>query len=144
MTTTIVDQTRPPGTCAATTKAGQPCRGTARTDGAWCFAHDPDLEERRTEARVRGGQNRSTIVRATGRIPIELADVRRRLAAALDAVLAGELDPGVARAAASLSGALVRIHEVAALERLGELERALTDLTEARSPASPTSWRQPA
>ena len=46
-------------TCQAKTKDGTPCTAPAQTGKDFCFTHDPEQEQARTEARAKGGQTRA-------------------------------------------------------------------------------------
>jgi len=109
--------------CQATTKGGQPCRGTARPSG-FCFSHDPTLQEARRDGAARGGQGQSTPARLARLIPSSLRPTLETLFTALDEVHSGELDPRQASAMASLAGAIGRLYETASLEqRLEAIEK---------------------
>ncbi len=92
----------------------------------WCFAHDPDRAAQRTEARQRGGRNKATARRLRGMLPERLAPIFDQLEAALPAVLAGNLDPKAATAAAHIARALV------AVLTAGEMEARVRALEERR------------
>lgn len=64
-------------------------------------------------------------------MPTDLAGVLQRLHAALDRLDAGQLEPRIASAMASLAGAIVRTWEVASLEaRLTRMEQLLGEYGE--------------
>jgi len=109
--------------CQATRKDGTPCRGTATASG-YCFAHDPASAEHR----AKGGRNRSNAARSLRMLPERLRPIADKLAAALDEVHQGTLDPRQASAMASLAGALVRVVQAGELEeRVRALETAGKD-----------------
>jgi hypothetical protein len=113
------------------TAASTPCRGRALPGGEFCFAHAPELAARRVEARERGGRNRSRMARARAAMPADLSGVLQRLHAALDRLDAGQLEPRIASAMASLAGAIVRTWEVGVLEaRLVRMEELLGEYGE--------------
>jgi hypothetical protein len=109
-------------TCAGVTKAGKPCEITMLADASFCFAHSPDHATERAEARRRGGRNKATARRAERLIPSRLVPTFAKIETALDDVLAGELDPKNATAAAALARALVAVLQA------GELEARVRDL----------------
>ncbi len=45
--------------CAANTRSGKPCKAYPLAGSRYCFAHDPDRAESRSQARSLGGHNRS-------------------------------------------------------------------------------------
>ena len=113
--------------CKGTNVAGEPCGAQAIRAG-WCAWHDPERQPEMAEARRRGGQAKSNRARArkrlesTAKTPAELQGV---LGDAIDKVLTGAIEPGVANAVASLARASVAIREAANLEeRLQALEAA--------------------
>ena len=109
--------------CTAVRKDGQPCSVRVLVDGSHCFAHAPDRQQARAEARRRGGQNRSAAVRLRGLVPPRLVPVFDRLEAALAETHAGDLDPKTATAMAALARAMVAVLQAGELEeRLRKLE----------------------
>jgi hypothetical protein len=112
-------------TCEATRKDGTPCRTQVVGDGRFCFAHEPALHEKRTQARRKGGQNRATARRLQKFMPASLVPIYELLEQALTDVLAGDLDPRQANAAANLGRALVVVLEHGELEeRIRRLEES--------------------
>ncbi len=111
-------------TCRATRRDGEPCRAKAGPAG-YCFGHDPDLAQRHEEGRSVGGRNRATAARV-GKLlqgDGEIVDVLGLLKTAMVEAYAGTLDARSAGALASLSNALVRMHEIGTLElRIKALE----------------------
>ena len=120
--TTDADRDRP--SCTATTTAGEACRGRPIAGGRWCWSHDPALEDLRTEARVRGGRNSSTVARRWASLPDPVADTLEVLRAELDDLRADRVTPAHASAAASLGRAIVGVWDV------GVLQTELDDLAE--------------
>ena len=113
--------------CSAINRDGRPCSGVARLDRPYCWAHDPELNERRAEGQRKGGAARSNKVRARrqyasgGLTPAEVAGL---LGKALTDVLSGTLEPGPANAAAGIARALLAVREATELEtRISELEQ---------------------
>ena len=120
-----MDDERPaqtPDRCRAIKKSGVPCSARAVRQG-YCFGHAPDLEEKRQEARRRGGSSTSRAARAGKLLPIRLRPVADALESAIGEVHRGELDPRNAQAMASLAGALVKVMTSGELEeRMRALE----------------------
>ena len=112
--------------CAASRKDGRPCTAPALS-GPFCFAHDPDREQERAEARRRGGKGRSTIARLHAMMPRDLRGVYETLGQAMTEVHQGELDPRKASAMASIARAMVAVLEAGDFEerlrRLEELQK---------------------
>jgi hypothetical protein len=120
-------------TCTGIKRDGERCTAMA-LDSGLCFAHDPSNRERATAARRRGGENRSTIARATRRMPRDLADLSRRLLEAFDQVHRGELAPDKAHAMSRLAAVFVQLHSA------GEVDARIEAL-EAAANVHPTKWR---
>jgi hypothetical protein len=109
--------------CAHAHPSGRPCGGFAVAGSPFCFAHDPDQEERRAEARRRGGQaGKAAVVAGPDRPVRSLADVVGLVEATINDVRAGRLDVRVANAVGVLAGVAIR-----AIQQ-GELERRLEAL----------------
>ncbi len=111
--------------CGAIKLDGTNCGGIPLASGL-CWAHDPAVRDRADEARRRGGQNKSTIIRATRRMPKDLKDLGSRLLEAFEAVNNGEIPPDRAHAMARLAAVYVQIHGAAETDaRLDALEQAV-------------------
>jgi len=111
-------------TCTATKRDGTNCTAMA-LDSGLCFAHDPQNRAQATAARRRGGENRSTVQRASRRMPRDLADLSRRLLEAFDQVHRGELPPDRAHALARLAAVYVTLHSAVEVDaRIEALEAA--------------------
>jgi hypothetical protein len=116
--------------CAGTRRDGQPCTSRVLCDGTYCYAHSPDRVTERTEARRRGGHNRSNAARMRGLVPPRLVGVYDKLERALAEVLNCELDPKYATAAASVARAMVAVLTAGELEeRVRKLEGERDDAT---------------
>jgi hypothetical protein len=100
--------------CNATRRDGQPCAAVARPSG-YCFYHDPAFAEQRAQGRRLGGYARSNVARIHKNTPPELRHVLDQLMQALDETYGGQLEPQLARAMATLSGAIVRMYEISEL-----------------------------
>ncbi len=119
-------QPQNPDRCRAIKKSGGPCTARAVRQG-YCFWHAPDLEEKRQEARRRGGSSTSRAARAGKLLPIRLRPVADALESAISEVHEGTLEPRQAQAMASLAGALVKV------VTSGEMEERLRALESRRN-----------
>jgi hypothetical protein len=109
--------------CQGTTRQGTPCSALARSGSLWCPWHDPALAEDRVNWRRQGGREKANIRRAAKRMPEDLQDVKLALLRAIEGIEAGTFEPQRAQAFASLTRALVTLHEVSEFEqRLATLE----------------------
>ena len=108
-----------PKRCGSTRRDGAPCTAQPGPSG-YCIGHNPGAQE----ARRKGGHGKSRAERARKLLPARLRPVAAMLEDALGQVFRGELDPRVATAMASLSGALVRVTTA------GEIEERLRTLEE--------------
>lgn len=114
--------------CKARNKDGEPCSANHYRDG-WCYWHHPDLEAKRQAERAAGGKAKSNRRRARKKIlacVLDLSEVDAAWFLALTDVLAGELEPGVGTAAASIARTITALrtatdHE----ERIAKLEAEL-------------------
>ena len=115
--------------CPSTTRAGNPCSATPRPGSAHCAWHDPQLSPRRAAWSAKGGAARSNRARAAKQLPTEpmsTEEVAAWLTLQFRRLVAGELEPGVATASATVAKAVVELGRAALVEeRLGEVERAL-------------------
>lgn len=108
--------------CTQVKASGEQCR-TQALDSGFCWAHDPSVRDRADAARRKGGHNRSTLVRATRRMPRDMAELSKRILEAFEEVNAGTLIPDRAHAMARLAAVYVQLHQAGELEtRLAELE----------------------
>ncbi len=113
------------GECQGKNRGGGPCSATPRTGRTWCVWHDPDLVEQRRRWNREAGRAKSNTARAKKRLlasSMELREVDSALCLALEGVLSGQIEPGVASAAASLARAIVQVRNA------GDLEERLTAL----------------
>jgi hypothetical protein len=108
--------------CSATRLDGQPCTSPALPGSNWCFAHDPQRQQQRDEARRRGGYNRASALRIRRLVPPRLVSTYDILESALIAVRDGKLDARQGVAMASIAKAMV------AVMTSGELEQRIRDL----------------
>ncbi len=114
--------------CTATRSDGSPCRAQALPGEALCWAHHPEMRRKADEARRRGGENKSNLVRASKRLPKDLKDVQAILLELIRDLHGDEgLDlPSKARGVSQLAGVFVRTHELAEVEgRIEDLEQRL-------------------
>ncbi len=115
------------GQCAGITAAGGRCKGQAIGNSQYCFSHSPDHAEARKQRASKGGKRGGR-----GRPQAELANLKGRLSALADDVLAGKVDRGDAAVVSQILntyiravGVELRVREQQDLvERLEALERA--------------------
>jgi hypothetical protein len=88
----------------------------------YCFSHPPASEEKRREARAKGGKNSARAARLRGLVPPRLLPVYDKLGTALDQVHTGEIESKQATAMAALARAMVVVLTS------GELEERVRDL----------------
>jgi hypothetical protein len=112
-----------PDICKGIKKDGEPCTVQALEDG-YCFAHSPVLEEKRKEAREKGGFNSSKAARLEKLMSSRFAPVSALLENVLQELNSKKMDPRTALAIASVSKALVSVMST------GELEERLRILEE--------------
>lgn len=109
--------------CESTTRAGTPCQSVALGDSGRCFAHSPDMAEKRRAAMAKGGRNSSRAHRLRALVPPRLTPLYDVLDAAIREVHDGVITPPVATAIASLARALVYVTQAGELEeRVRKLE----------------------
>jgi hypothetical protein len=113
--------------CPALTKTGRACRGWALPDTGLCIAHSPQAAQWRT----RGGVAHANANRAEKLLPSRLRPITEGLERAFRDVLAGDVDPRTATAAATVAAAIVRVYQA------GEQEERLRDIE-----ADLTRWRE--
>ncbi len=114
--------------CTATKADGSACGSFAIPAYGTCFYHTPELQEKAAANRIKGGTNHGTSSRAQRVIPGVLKDTQDILMKALKAVYDGTMDPKIGTAMATISNALVRIHEVGELAtRLENVEARLKE-----------------
>lgn len=115
--------------CHATNAAGEPCQAEPLKGGAYCVWHDPGHAEQRREWSLRGGKGKSNTVRARKRLQrLDLDEIDAALCTALLDVLKGDLEPGIATAAASVART---IHAVRSATEHEQRIRALEERLEA-------------
>ena len=115
--------------CLATTKTGAPCRAIPRPGRPYCFGHDPELDERRREARRRGGLTRAAALKEANplaerpslRTPEEVLGV---LEGALGLLAAGKVGEARARTVGYLAQVALRALDCRFEDRLAALEQA--------------------
>jgi hypothetical protein len=111
--------------CETIRSNGDQCRAQALPDRVGCWAHDPGSREKADAARRKGGENRSTLVRATRRMPRDMKDLSRRILEAFDQVATGERAPDRAHAMARLAAVYVQLHQAGEVDaRIEALEQA--------------------
>ncbi len=116
--------------CCGIKADGGRCRAQAIHASEWCFNHHPDYEQQRRRRASKGGKRGGR-----GRPQVELADLKARLSALADDVLAGNVDRGNAAVVAQVLNVYLRAIEIERKVREGEefeerleaLERAAED-----------------
>ncbi|HEV2128687.1 MAG TPA: hypothetical protein VGR22_08725 [Thermomicrobiales bacterium] len=115
--------------CIGPTKSGQPCKGTPLPSKAYCFAHDPDLDNQRQSWVKQAGKAKSNKARMKKQLGdgfLDMKDIDGMLCLTLKGVLAGKIEPGVANAAATVAKTIQGIRTTTDLqERLEAIEEAL-------------------
>ena len=115
--------TREPKRCSERRRDGQPCKALVLSDSPYCFAHDPERDAERVEARRKGGRNSAGIIRMRGLVPPRLVPVYETLERALAQVHDGTLEARRASAMAGLARAMVAVLTAGELEeRVRQLE----------------------
>ena len=114
--------------CTATNASGEPCGAQAWRD-TLCAWHHPDRAAEMAQARRKGGQAKSSKVRARKAMvdgALSPAELEGLLGITLSAVFNGVKEPAVANAVANLARAAIAVRDAVAVdERLAELERRL-------------------
>ncbi|CAN5585180.1 hypothetical protein BH23CHL5_BH23CHL5_22950 [soil metagenome] len=111
--------------CSGTTKAGQRCRAKALPGSAFCISHDPSRVVEMAEWRRAGGRAKSNRARAKKALPADLMtneQLHAYLGLVFGRVIVGQIEPGVATAAASVA------RTMAELSRATELEQRIVAL----------------
>ncbi len=112
--------------CVEVRRDGTPCRARPLPDGDHCWAHAPEMAEKRDAARQAGGINSSGPARLRRMMPNRLNPVARSLEKALVEVHDGKLDPRKGLAMAGIARALVSVLASGELEeRLQRVEKVL-------------------
>lgn len=114
--------------CRATRRDGEPCGGFGIAGSDLCFAHHPDVANRRAEARRRGGASAHSVPTLPHRrLRLkEPQDVLHLLRETAEAVRCGQLDVRIANCLAYLSQVSLRAMEAGELEeRVAKLEGAV-------------------
>jgi len=112
--------------CEARTKAGAPCRAFAVDGSRFCWAHDPDLAEKRKLARKAGGRarhGRDLSASEEGLALASVSDVCALLERTARDLLALENSISRARAVSQLCGVALKALELEDLaDRISRLE----------------------
>lgn len=115
--------------CAAKTASGSRCRAAALDGSRYCFFHDPDRATERRAAQVAGGRQGTmkTLAADVPDVAVETSqDVVRLLAATINDVRKGRMDPRVANAVGYLANVLLKAVDQGDVEaRLAMLESAV-------------------
>ncbi len=117
-----------PERCGAIAKNGKPCAAVPLPGDTLCAWHSPRWEEKRREWSRKGGAARSNANRAKKQIPEVMSseELAGWLCVVFKRVVTGQVESGVATAAAAVARAVIAVNEAGAIERLeariGELE----------------------
>lgn len=116
--------------CSAITKAGSRCSRAPLPGRQHCLMHDPGSEDVRREASRKGGRARSNTARAAKAIApaMDAGELAGVLSDLLRRVVAGEADPKMATAAATLGRAILEASEQAAQPALTDLQEQVSAL----------------
>jgi hypothetical protein len=113
--------------CSGIKPDGGRCERIVSSEQEYCYSHDPSRQAERRRNAARGGKAKANQ---------DLADVKQRLRALAEGVLAGDVDKGVGAVVATIWGVYLRAvsTELAVRERLELLERleALEQSVESR------------
>lgn len=114
--------------CRHTKTDGSQCGGFATSSSLYCFAHDPELVEKRKEARRKGG-NAGKIEPnpAAQEMPVRtVEDVLGLMEATINDVRTGRVDVKVANAVGYLANVSLKVIQASELEaRMDALESVL-------------------
>jgi hypothetical protein len=116
--------------CPTPRKDQMPCQARPTKSG-FCLAHDPDLAQKRQQARVKGGQGKSWAFRAQKLLSPDLQTLNSILAGAIGAVVKGTIAPTQGSAIAALASCKIRLRETALrMAEQGELKDRILKLEE--------------
>ncbi len=106
--------------CSGIRADGGRCKAQAMRNSEWCIGHDPDQAEARRRRASKGGKRGGR-----GRPQAELSDIKARLSALADDVLAGNVNRSSAAVAGQLLNTYIRAVgvELKAREQLELIER---------------------
>lgn len=114
-------------TCRSPRADGTSCGARPLPGRDVCWAHAPELEQRRRQAKSEGGSNGATAARAQRLLPSQLRPVLHLLISGMDEVHKGELEPARLSAMAGAAAAITRLFGLVELEsRLEALERTVS------------------
>ena len=121
--------------CAAITKAGGRCQGTATGGAEYCYAHDPARAEERKRNARRGGSAGGN-GRPSGLL--ETTEAKRWVRGLVAQLLRGEVERDVATAAFQGINVLARLIELENKLKLTEEIEERLDALEAQQPEGNT------
>jgi hypothetical protein len=113
--------------CSAIARSGSRCRTPVVAGSSFCYLHAPEMAERRREAAVKGGRNRSAKARALKQIPPAMSaeDLAGWLSLLFTNVMAGRIEPKIGTACATIARTLHEVKHATELEeRLQALEQS--------------------
>jgi hypothetical protein len=113
--------------CAHVHPSGRACGGFAIGGSQFCFAHTPRQDQKRSEARRRGGQAGRLATLPESNVSVRsLGDVLALVELTINDVRAGRVDVRIANAIGVLSNVAARVIQQSDLEaRLEALESVL-------------------
>jgi hypothetical protein len=113
--------------CAFVHPSGRACGGFAVSGSSFCFAHAPEQEDKRADARRRGGQAGRVATVAESEVNVRtLGDVLALVELTINDVRTGRVDVRVANAVGVLANVAARVIQQADVEaRLAALESVL-------------------
>jgi hypothetical protein len=118
------------GQCRHIKPDASQCKAYAVRGSFYCFIHDPELQEEREAARIKGGKERS---RKAAVLPADTpdrpltttADITRLMADTINRVLRGEIDPRIANSVGCLVNCMTKVQQQDVERRLEKLESIL-------------------
>ena len=115
--------------CRFVKAGGTRCRARVMSSSEFCFFHNPNVADRRHQARIAGGRHSRAAVLRTDDPDIQVktvSDVVSLLSVAINNVRRGELDPKVANCVGYLASISLRALQAEDLEgRVKALELAV-------------------
>ena len=97
--------------CPFLKKDGTPCQAKPTRSGH-CVAHDPALEQKRQQARQRGGAHKSRLLRMQQLMPPDLQTLDEVLSQAIAGVFRGNMAPAQGSSISALVSAKCKLREL--------------------------------
>lgn len=116
--------------CKFIKTGGEKCEAWAMTDSDFCFTHNPEMEEAKKEAVIKGGQSPKKNFNPLPPVNIESnKDVVKLVSQVINEVRQGIIDVRVANCLFYGSGMLIKAFEITDLEgRVESLEEILNEI----------------